>query len=225
MSSPSLLPALDAAQSTQAQSPLLAVLVDGLTKRFAVRAVLRGISFGLETGKTLALFGANGAGKTTLLRVLATLTRPSSGSALVAGHDIVSEADSVRWIIGYVGHQPQLYADLTVRENLLFFARMYGLRDGPARTERLLTRVGLRSKGDDRVRTLSRGQAQRLALARGLLSQPTVLLLDEPDTGLDEEANTLLSEVVRERLEAGFTTVLTTHNVERGLSLSDDVLV
>src|SRR5262249_46794849 len=190
MNSPSLLPAAETVQNRQRLAPAsqLAIYVDCLTKRFESRPVLRSISFALATGKTLALFGANGAGKTTLLRVLATLTKPSSGTALVAGHDIASEAERVRRLIGYVGHLPHVYPELTARENLLFFARMYGLRDGAARTERLLARMGLRAKGDDRVRTLSRGQVQRLALARGTLCDPVVLLLDEPDTGLDEEA-------------------------------------
>src|SRR5262249_33737713 len=144
MNSPSLLHGVDAGQSDQRQPPArqLALLVDCLTKRFESRPVLRGVSFALDTGKTLALFGANGAGQTTLLRVLATLAKPSSGTALVAGHDVVYEAESVRRLIGYVGHQPHLYPELTARENLLFFARMYSLRDGSARAERLLARMG-----------------------------------------------------------------------------------
>src|SRR5262249_29653606 len=120
---------------------------------------------------------------------------------------------------------PHVYPELTARENLLFFARMYSLRDGAARAERLLARMGLRAKGSDRVRTLSRGQTQRLALARGILSDPAVLLLDEPDTGLDEEATALLTELVHERLEAGLTTLLTTHNLERGLELAGEAIV
>jgi len=223
----SLLHAVDAAQrdQSQAQAPRTAILVDRLTKRFESRPVLRGVSFALESGKTLALFGGNGAGKTTLLRVLATLTKPTSGTALVAGHDVAYGAESIRRLIGYVGHQPHIYPELTARENLLFFARMYGLRDGSARAERLLARMGLRAKGSDRVRTLSRGQVQRLALARGILSDPAVLLLDEPDTGLDEEATALLAELVQERLESGLTTVVTTHNVERGLMLASEAVV
>jgi heme ABC exporter ATP-binding subunit CcmA len=222
-----MLPTVDdvSRQQDHVREPHAAIVVDRLIKRFESRPVLRGVSFALAAGKTLALFGANGAGKTTLLRVLATLTKPTAGTVLVEGRDTAYEAEDVRRLIGYVGHQPHVYPELTARENLHFFARMYGLRDGPERTERLLTRMALRAKGNDRARTLSRGQTQRLALARGILTDPVVLLLDEPDTGLDEEATALLAELVDERREVGFTTLLTTHSVERGLALADEVIV
>src|SRR5262249_46385741 len=140
------LPAVDAAQGQgQISASPPALLVDCLTKRFDSRPVLRGVSLSLEAGRTLALFGANGAGKTTLLRILATLTRPSTGAARIVGHDVALEAEIVRTLIGYVGHQPHVYPELTARENLLFFARMYGLRDGQACADRLLERVGLRA--------------------------------------------------------------------------------
>ena len=202
-----------------------AVEVTGLGKIYDLRPVLRNVAFALPRGRTLALLGLNGAGKTTLLRILATLAKPSSGSATVAGLDVQRDAADVRRILGYVGHQPHVYDDLTARENLLFFARMYGLRDGPKRAEALLERVGLRLKANDRVRTLSRGQAQRLALARGILHDPTVLLLDEPDTGLDDDATTLLDELLAERTERGATTIFTTHSIARGLERSSDALV
>ena len=202
----------------------LAVEVVVLGKLFDVRPVLRGISFTLPAGKTLALLGPNGAGKTTLLRILATLAKPSTGEAFVAGLDVQRDADLVRRIIGYVGHQPHVYEDLTVEENLLFFARMYGLRDGKTRARLLLDRVGLRGKARDRVRILSRGQLQRLALARGILHEPEVLLLDEPDTGLDEDASALLAELIAERAAEGRTTIFTTHQIERGLRMSDETL-
>jgi ABC-type multidrug transport system ATPase subunit len=157
--------------------------------------------------------------------VLATLAKPTSGTASIAGFDVVRDASQVRRMVGYVGHQPHVYEELTARENLLFFARMYGLRDGPARTSRLLQRVGLSRRADDRARTLSRGQTQRLALARGLLHDPSVLLLDEPDTGLDDEAATLLTSLLKERSAAGSTTIFTTHDLERGLRWSEQTLV
>ena len=202
-----------------------AVIVSALEKRFDVRPVLRGVTASLPVGGTMALLGPNGAGKTTLLRVLATLVKPSAGTAAVAGYDVERDADQIRRVVGYVGHSPHVYDDLTARENLLFFARMYGLRDGPERATRLLERVGLARRANDFVRTLSRGQTQRLALARGIVHDPAVLLLDEPDTGLDDEAAALLDSLLSERADAGLTTLFTTHHLERGLRLSERTLV
>ncbi|HZC05755.1 MAG TPA: heme ABC exporter ATP-binding protein CcmA [Ktedonobacterales bacterium] len=204
--------------------PTDAIQLERLVKSFDARPILRGLSYALPAGRTLVIFGPNGAGKTTLLRTLATLARPTSGRALIAGLDVIADAHEVRRVVGYVGHQPHPYEELTARENLLFFARMYGLRDGAERATALLERVGLRARANDRVRTFSRGQAQRLALARGVIHDPAVLLLDEPDTGLDQEALALLERLVSERRERGLATVLTTHNLERGLRLADDAL-
>jgi heme ABC exporter ATP-binding subunit CcmA len=208
-----------------AAAPRECVSVAGLRKVYDGRPVLRDVSFRLEAGATLSLLGPNGAGKTTLLRVLATLVKPSDGAVRVGGWDVVRDGDVVRSLIGYVGHQPHVYEDLTSRENLLFFARMYGLPDGAARATKLLERVGLRSKADERARHLSRGQLQRLAIARGVLHGPALLLLDEPDTGLDEPAVELLEDVVRSQVSAGRSAVLTTHRLERGLAWSEQVAV
>lgn len=201
------------------------VEVAGLTRAFGAKPVLRGVSLSVARGHCLTLLGPNGAGKTTLLRVLATLSLPDAGRAHVAGYDVVRDAAALRRVVGYVGHQPHLYDELTATENLVFFARMYGLRDAGARARKLLERVGLLGRAADRARTLSRGQLQRLALARGILHEPRVLLLDEPDTGLDEAAIALLRELVEERKSQGRTTLLTTHHLERGLALGDDVAV
>ncbi len=215
----------DARALAPAMTPLAeAIRLDALVKSFDARPVLRGLTYTLPAGRTLVIFGPNGAGKTTLLRTLATLARPSSGHAWVAGYDVSEEAHEARRRVGYVGHQPHVYEELTARENLLFFAKMYGLRDGATRADALLERVGLRQRAHDRVRAFSRGQAQRLALARGIIHDPVVLLLDEPDTGLDQEALALLERLVGERRERGLTTVLTTHHLERGLRLGDEAL-
>ena len=204
--------------ATQGRAAPDAIRVERLVKAFDAKLALRAMSFSVPAGATLAIFGPNGAGKTTLLRTLATLARPTSGRVEVAGYDAVREAHEVRLRAGYVGHQPHIYEELTARENLLFFARMYGLRDGAARVETLLALVGLAARAGERARTFSRGQAQRLALARGLIHDPQILLLDEPDTGLDEDALALLERIIAERRACGQTTALTTHNLERGLT-------
>jgi heme ABC exporter ATP-binding subunit CcmA len=197
----------------------------GLTRAFGPKPALRGVDLRLARGGRLALLGPNGAGKTTLLRVLATLSRPDGGQARVAGHDIVRDAGALRRVVGYVGHQPHLYEDLTAFENLLFFGRMYGLPDAAGRARALIELVGLTARVNDRVRTFSRGQLQRLALARGIVHDPAVLLLDEPETGLDEAAFALLRALLEDRAHAGQTTILTTHSLERSLALADEVAV
>ena len=151
----------------------------------------------------MALMGANGAGKTTLLRVLACLTSPSSGSARVEGWDIERDAQRVRRVVGFVAHQPYLYDELTAEENLLFFGKMYAVKDARKRTKQLLLRVGMEKRAGERVSVLSRGQVQRLALARALLHAPRLLLLDEPDTGLDEEGQELVEQVLAEHSAGG----------------------
>lgn len=202
-----------------------AVVVSRVRKAYGLRPVLRDVSLAVAAGQIVAVLGPNGAGKTTLLRILATLTKPAQGNITIAGYDAVRDAHEVRRVVGYVGHAPLLYDELTARENLLFFARMYGLPNGEARADALLKLVGMRSRANDRVGTFSRGQAQRVALARGILHDPQVLLLDEPDTGLDEDAITLLHDLIDERRAAGTTTLMTTHTLERGLAWSDEVVV
>ena len=209
----------------ETQPVATAISAKGITKTYELRPVLRDVSFTLPAGSRTALLGPNGAGKTTLLRVLCTLAKPSTGQATIAGYDVAADAGEVRRVVGFVGHQPQVYEELTARENLLFFARMYGLRDGATRVNQLLAQVELRHKANELVRTLSRGQMQRLAIARGILHDPQVLLLDEPDTGLDADALALLEQLLQSRAAAGQTTLFTTHQIEQGLRWSDAALV
>ena len=218
-------PLTSATSAVVPRSAPAAVEAQGLVRAFGPKPVLRGVSLTLARGQRLALLGPNGAGKTTLLRVLATLAKPEGGWARVAGLDVVQDAAEVRRVVGYAGHQPHVYEELTARENLVFFARMYGLKEPAAQTDSLLRRMGLAGKANERARTLSRGQMQRLSLARAVLHEPAVLLLDEPDTGLDEAALALLEELLEERRKAGQTTLLTTHNLERALALADEVAV
>jgi heme ABC exporter ATP-binding subunit CcmA len=208
-----------------AHSETLAVEVKGLMRAYSPKPVLRGVDLRLRRGATLALLGPNGAGKTTLLRVLATLARPDAGTVRLDGRDVSLDGDAVRRIVGYVGHQPHLYEELTALENLVFFARMHQLADPTARARELLARVGLAARAGDRARALSRGQAQRLSLARALLHEPAVLLLDEPETGLDEAATTLLDAILAERAASGRTTIFTTHHLERAIARAGAIAI
>ncbi len=199
--------------------------VSGLSKRFDRRAVLRSLDFELYAGERVVLLGANGAGKTTLLRVLATLSRPSAGTTRINGVAISDAPQVVRRQVGVVAHQPYLYDDLTAVENLRFFARMYDVRDERTRVDEILKLVGLYPRRDDRVRTFSRGMQQRLAIGRAILHRPTLLLLDEPDTGLDREGMRVLERMLAYHVAGGGTVLMTTHDLQFGLQSGDRVLL
>ncbi len=172
-------------------------------------------------GETLAVVGPNGAGKTTLLRMLATLHRPDAGSLTVAGLSLPDAAARVRRCIGYLGHDPLVYLDLTAWQNLELFADLYGVADAKGRIEELLDEVGLLNRAFEPVRAFSRGMAQRLGLARLMLHRPELLLLDEPHAGLDAPGNALLSRVLGE----GRSVVMVTHDVERAVALAGRIVV
>jgi heme exporter protein A len=195
----------------------LAIQVRGLVRRYGERPALDGVSVALDRGQTLAVFGANGAGKTTLLRVLATLLRPHAGSVEVLGCDLPGDAWRVRGRVGFLGHEPLLYRDLTGRENLRFHARLHGVPS--VRADELLTAVGLAKRADEPIRDLSRGMVQRLAAARAVLHDPPLLLLDEPRANLDPAAADLLEPLIGR--VSGRTRVLVTHDVDGGLAECD----
>jgi heme ABC exporter ATP-binding subunit CcmA len=205
--------------------PTEALALEDVRKRYGATAALAGVDLRLGWGQVLGLFGHNGAGKSTLLRVLTTLARPDAGSVRVAGLDPVRQAAAVRAAIGYVGHAPLLYDDLTPAENLAFSASLYRVADAPARIGALLDEVGASAYAHRRVRTLSNGMAKRVALARALLHRPALLLLDEPETGLDAEGLRLLERLIGAVAQAGGTVVLSTHDLERGLRVADEALV
>ena len=185
----------------------------GLTRRFGGAVALDRVHFEVPAGAKAALFGANGAGKTTLLNVLSTLLAPTEGDATVAGHDLRKAPGDVRASIGVLTHRPMLYEELSPRENLEFFARLYGVNDASERVEELLRRVGLWTRRDEQTAVLSHGFHQRLAIARAVLHRPSVMLLDEPETGLDLDGLALLDELV---LRApGVTVLAATHQRER----------
>ena len=194
----------------------------GLTRRFGSTLAVDHVSFEVPEGAKVALLGANGAGKTTLLALLSTLLSPSEGEATVAGHDLASNGSALRASIGVLTHRPMLYEELTPQENLRFFARLYSVADADERIEELLRAVGLWLRRDEPTAVLSRGFHQRLAIARALLHRPPVLLLDEPETGLDREALEVLDRLV---LHApGLTVLAATHLRERVASWADGVL-
>ena len=196
-----------------------ALEVVGLSKSFGRRRALQGVNLRVAKGEFLTLVGPNGAGKTTLIQVLATLSRPTAGTARIAGHDLRGADADLRRQIGLVSHQVLLYQELTAMENLRFFGRLYDLeRLGEAASE-ALERVGLAHRAHDPVRTLSRGMQQRLAIARAILHRPGILLLDEPFTGLDPGSVELLREILKGLAEEGRTTLMVTHNLALGLEL------
>ncbi len=197
-----------------------------LVKRFGLKTVLRGLDFKVEAGEFVALLGPNGAGKTTFLRILASLSRPTFGQVRVAGLHLPNQAASVRRRLGVVSHLPLLYGDLTGEENLRFYGRMYGVSHLESRLSEVLDLVGLAARRKDLVRTFSRGMQQRLAIGRAVLHDPEVMLLDEPHTGLDQEACLMLDKVLREVAARGRTVVMTSHDLARAAELASrfDVL-
>lgn len=177
------------------------------------RSVLRGVTLSIPTGTRAGVVGPNGAGKSTLLRVIAGLTRPETGEVRVRGRGIVEDPVGFRAGLGMVAHQPMLHPDLTARENLRFYARLYGLDGVEERVEEGLRRVGLVAHANSRAATLSRGMTQRLALMRALIHEPSLLLLDEAETGLDAQATALLTDIIRES-EVVRTVIMTSHDLQ-----------
>ncbi|HEY5902849.1 MAG TPA: heme ABC exporter ATP-binding protein CcmA [Anaerolineales bacterium] len=191
-----------------------------LVKRFGLKTVLRGLDFSVQPGEFVALLGPNGAGKTTFLRILASLSRPSMGEVSVAGYRLPGQAAAVRARLGVVSHLPLLYGDLTADENLRFYGRMYNLPALDARITEVLEMVGLEKRRRDLVRTFSRGMQQRLAIGRAVLHDPDVVLFDEPYTGLDQDASSMLDDVLRSVAARGRTVVMTSHDLARAEDLA-----
>jgi heme exporter protein A len=199
------------------------IRVRGLVKRFGPRYALQGVDLDVDAGECVALVGPNGAGKTTLLRILATLSRPTEGTVRVDGLDLAQDANALRRRVGFLSHQPLLYDDLSGDENLRFYGRMYEVGGLGTRVNALLDQVGLAYARHDLVRTYSRGMKQRLSIARALLHDPPLLLLDEPYTGLDRQAAGMLDQILQRVGMDARTILLTTHDVDRGLGLTQRV--
>jgi ABC-type multidrug transport system ATPase subunit len=197
-----------------------AIELRGLVRRFGERTALQGVTVSLPAGATLAVLGRNGAGKSTLLRILATLLRPHGGEATVLGQPLPRRGFAVRGRIGYIGHDPLLYRDLSGRQNLRYHAQLHGV--APDRVEGLLEAVGMRARGDEPVRSLSAGMVQRLAVCRAVLHDPELLLLDEARANLDPGASRLVEDMIGR--SAGVARVVTSHDPLEALAESDLVL-
>ena len=208
------------------ETPAASLLsASALTRMYGPVRALHAVDLHLERGDFLTIFGPNGAGKSTLLKVLACLVRPTSGSLSIFGLDPRAEADTVKRRLGLIAHAGFLYGGLSARANLLFYARMYDLADAARRTEEMLTEVGLADRADDMVRTFSRGMQQRLSIARALIHDPDLVLLDEPYTGLDQHASRMLRGILDTVRGKGRTVVMVTHQLEEGLRASNRVAI
>ncbi|MFD4230650.1 ATP-binding cassette domain-containing protein [Streptomyces sp. NPDC058545] len=204
-----------------------AVLSEGLEKHYGDVHALRGLDLAVTEGAVCGVLGPNGAGKTTAVRVLTTLTAPDSGSARVAGHDVVREAASVRAAIGVTGQNASVDGELTGRQNLRLFAKLLRFRGEAARirADELLERFELTDAADRPARTYSGGMHRRLDLAASLLTRPRVLFLDEPTTGLDPHSRNQIWAAVRELAGRGTTVLLTTQYLEEADQLADDIVL
>ncbi len=201
------------------------IAIEKLDKTFGARWALRGVSFQITQGEIVALVGPNGAGKTTLLRLIGTLGRPNDGRIHIGTIPLATHANAARAAIGFVGHQTFMYDDLTAAENLNFYARLYDLPNRAARVREVAERVGIAHRLGDVARTLSRGLQQRLTIARMLLHQPAVLLLDEPYTGLDQVAADMLDQIMLDAKKEGRAVLFSTHDLERGLAVCSRALI
>ena len=201
------------------------LLTRNLTKTFGRFTALRSLSLEVPRGESLTIVGRNGAGKTTFLKIVSSIIRSYTGEVLISGKNLKTADEDTRRTIGFVSHESLLYKDLTVRDNLGFYARMYGVADRDRRIGEIIRRVDLEAKTDVLVRALSRGMKQRLSLARAFIHSPSILLLDEPFTGLDERASEILDSLLGEFKASGGTLVMVTHDIERGWRLADRVVV
>ncbi len=200
--------------------------VEKLTKIYGLLPVLRGLDFRILRGEFVALLGQNGSGKSSLLRLIAGLSKATEGTIRIGGWEMPREAMAVRAQIGLVAHQPLLYENLSARENLDFFGKLYNIApaERQERIAELLRQVGLHKRADSLVRTFSRGMQQRLSIARALLHQPHVLLFDEPFTGLDQTAAETLDEILR-RSRQQRTVIMSTHQLGKLPGLADRALI
>ena len=203
----------------------LAINIEGLTKSFGQNFVLRGLDLQLSWGETLVVLGPNGSGKTTLIKIMSTLTKADNGVITIAGFDRDGMGQQIRQVIGVLVHDPMLYEDLSGYENLKFFGQLFGLNDVEDRIVSIADDLGVSPWLSKRVGTLSHGLKKRIAIVRVLLHNPQILLMDEPETGLDQEAVSILDGIIESRVNDGKSVLITTHNFDRGLSIGDRLAI
>jgi heme exporter protein A len=196
-----------------------------LTKQADNKLILRGIDLSITQGETVAILGPNGAGKSTLLKVLATLIKPTSGLVKINGLDLKKDHIEVKKMFGYLPHSSLLYDHNTPLENLVFFGNLYGVKDVENRARKLVNEVGLSFFINEPVKNFSRGMIQRIAIARAIIHEPKIMLLDEPHTGLDQGAITILNNVVLSMKEKGCTTLMVTHDFKQAAAICDRIII
>ena len=199
------------------------ISVNGIYKRYGRKTVLRGVDLTVGAGKVMALLGDNGAGKSTLLRIISGLAKADRGEILLGGVSLKAAGHELRRYVGLVSHAPLLYDSLSAEENLAFFAAMYDIEQPAPRIAAVLRDVDLWTRRRDPVRTYSRGMIQRLAIGRAILHNPPVLLLDEPDTGLDQSSAQMLHDLIRTLGAENRAILLSTHNLDRAVEWADSV--
>ncbi len=201
-----------------------ALQIRKMSKVFGTRRALDKVSFELPEGAFLSIFGPNGAGKSTLVRILATLSRPTSGTVTVLGQDALEHPDTIRTKVGVISHNSMLYGDMTAEENLMLMARLYGIDEPEQHVRALLKSVELEHRRFDVVRTFSRGMTQRLSIARALINDPALVILDEPYSGLDPHAVEIFDTLI-ERVKEDRTFVMVSHDLAKGFAMCTHALM
>ncbi len=210
---------------TAAEQAIPAVRISHLTKSLDERPILRGIDLEIGAGEYVAVLGANGAGKSTLLKLLASLLTPTSGTIDLFGQPLTSGSVALRTKFGLIGQDAMLYRELSARENLLFFARLYSLSNPADRADRMLKMIGLLDRADDAVKRFSRGMIQRVSIARALLHDPELILADEPFAGLDAPSIAALENLLAKLSIAGKTIILVNHDIDQTFRLAERIVV
>ncbi|WP_042458272.1 heme ABC exporter ATP-binding protein CcmA [Neobacillus dielmonensis] len=196
-----------------------------LTKQADNKLILRGIDIKVSKGETVAILGPNGAGKSTLLKIIAGLIKPTSGLVKMKGLDIKKDGFEIKKSIGYLPHASLLYDHYSPLENLVFFGKLYGVEQVEERAVQLVKEVGLSFFLHDPVKNFSRGMVQRIAIARAIIHDPEILLLDEPHTGLDQGAMTILNNVILTMKNKGTTTLMVTHDFKQAAEICDRIII
>jgi len=198
-----------------------AISINRLFKAFGRNLVLRDVNLDVYPGERITIFGPNGAGKSTLIKILAMLIKPDSGQIQILGANLKSNRQNIRKLVGVVTHNTFLYEDLTGHENLTFYAKMFGLDNINERIAGVISQMGIEFWVYEKIRTLSHGMKKRFSIARSLLHDPLILLLDEPDGGLDQQAIEMLESIVVKPNGTPRTILMTTHNMEIGIGFSN----